>query len=77
MSADLQPLGRALLVFGLVLTAAGLLLLVAPKVSWLGRLPGDIRIEREHFTVYLPLATSLLISIGLSLLLWLWSRFQR
>jgi len=42
--------------------------------SWLGRLPGDIVIQRRNFSFYFPLATSLIISIVLSLLLWLFSR---
>jgi hypothetical protein len=59
--------------FGLVLVAAGLLWPFLSKLG-LGRLPGDIVIERENFRLYLPLATSLLISVVLSLIIWLFSR---
>jgi hypothetical protein len=59
--------------FGLVLVAAGLLWPFLSKLG-LGRLPGDIVIERENFRLYLPLATSLLISVALSLIIWLFSR---
>jgi hypothetical protein len=64
---------RMLIVFGLVLVALGLLWPVIEKLG-LGRLPGDIVIERENFRLYLPLATSLLISIVLSLVVWLINR---
>lgn len=43
----------------------------------IGRLPGDLLIQKEHFTFYFPLATSILLSIGLSLLLWIWQSFLR
>ena len=76
MSADLQPLGRALIVFGVILTTFGLLLLLSPKVPWLGRLPGDILIQRERFSFYFPLASSLLASLLLSLLWWVAGRFR-
>jgi hypothetical protein len=64
---------RTLIIFGLVLVAAGLLWPFLSKLG-LGRLPGDIVIERENFTFYLPLATSLLISVMLSLIFWLLGR---
>ena len=60
--------GRLLVVLGLVTAAVGLLLLAAAKVG-LGRLPGDIAIERDNVSIYFPLATSLLISVVLTLLL--------
>ncbi|MBI4342331.1 MAG: DUF2905 domain-containing protein [Candidatus Omnitrophica bacterium] len=76
MSADLQPLGRALILFGIILAVFGLLLLAGPKIPWLGRLPGDLIIQRERFSFYLPLASSLLASLILSLVLWLIGRFR-
>ena len=76
MSPELQPLGRALVFFGVILTSFGLVLLTAPKVPWLGRLPGDILIQREQFSFYLPLTSCLLASLLLSLLLWLVGRFK-
>jgi hypothetical protein len=77
MVPDLQPLGRLLLAFGLLLAALGLLLLAAPKLPWIGRLPGDILIQRERFSFYFPLASSLLASLLLSLVLWFISRFRQ
>jgi hypothetical protein len=76
MAPDLQPLGRALIFFGVILAGFGLVLLVAPKVPWVGRLPGDILIERERFSFYFPLASCLLASVLLSVLLWLVGRFR-
>jgi hypothetical protein len=64
---------RLLIVFGLVLIALGLLWPVIAKLG-LGRLPGDIVIERENFRLYIPLGTSLLVSVFLSLVLWFLNR---
>ncbi|MFP3867058.1 MAG: DUF2905 domain-containing protein [Desulfobacteraceae bacterium] len=61
-------LGRGLIFLGLVLVVIGLAILLAPKIPWLGRLPGDITIKRDRFTFYFPLATCLVISIILSIL---------
>jgi Protein of unknown function (DUF2905) len=66
-------MARLLIIFGLVLILLGVLWPVVAKLG-LGRLPGDIVIERENFRLYLPLATSLLLSIVLSLVLWLVNR---
>lgn len=66
-------MSRALVIFGVALIAAGLLWPFISKLG-LGRLPGDIVIERENFSLYIPLATSILISVVLSLLLWLVKR---
>ena len=66
-------MSRTLIIFGLVLVATGLLWPFLSKLG-LGRLPGDIVIERENFTFYLPLGTSLLISVVLSLIFWLLGR---
>jgi hypothetical protein len=68
------PPGKLLIGLGLVLIVAGLLLTFAGKVPFLGKLPGDIRIEREHFTFYFPLGTCLLLSLLLSLIFWLFRR---
>jgi hypothetical protein len=65
---DLGTAGRWLLIFGIVVAAAGGLLWLADHFGLpLGRLPGDIRIEREGFTCFMPLASSILISILLTL----------
>ncbi|KZD07342.1 DUF2905 domain-containing protein [Oceanibaculum pacificum] len=66
-------MSRILVVLGIVLVITGLLWPWLGKLG-LGRLPGDIVIEREGFRVYLPLMTSLLVSLALSFLFWLLSR---
>lgn len=62
-----------LIIAGLVLIAAGVLWFFAERLG-LGRLPGDIVIERENFRLYLPIATSILISLLLTLVLWFINR---
>jgi hypothetical protein len=64
----LGALGKMLILLGVVIIVMGLLLLVGEKIPWIGRLPGDIIIKKEKFTFYFPLATSILISIILTLL---------
>jgi len=59
---------RFFLIFGAVFLAIGLVLVAAPKIPWLGRLPGDILIRRKNFTFYFPLATSIILSIILTVL---------
>lgn len=71
MVPELHPLGRILILSGLVLLAIGLFVLYGPKVPWFGRLPGDILIRRDNSTFYFPLTTCILISLLLSLVLWL------
>jgi hypothetical protein len=73
---DTHQLGRLLLLLAVVLGAVGLLLYTGKLPGFLGRLPGDIRIERDHFRIYLPISTSLLISVVLSLLLYAVSRLR-
>jgi hypothetical protein len=67
-------LGKLLILVGLALLGAGLLLTLAGKLPWLGKLPGDIFYKGDHVTVYFPLATCIVISVVLSLLLWLFRR---
>ena len=69
-----EGLAKLLIIFGVVLALLGGLLLVVGKIPFIGRLPGDFFIQRENFTFYFPLATSLLISILLTLLFSLFSR---
>lgn len=67
-------IGKALVLFGVVLIVVGVLVQLFQKVPWIGRLPGDIYIKRENMSFYFPLATSLLISLILTLLLNLFGR---
>jgi hypothetical protein len=70
-----SSLGRALIVAGMLLVAVGLLLHGFPSLP-LGRLPGDIRIERPGLRVYLPITTCLLVSALLSGVYWLFSKWR-
>ena len=72
----LGSLGRMLLGVAAILALVGVALVVADRFPWLrvGRLPGDIRIERGNFSFYFPLATSIVVSVVLTLVLWLLGR---
>ena len=65
----MNDIGKVLVVLGLALVVLGGVLWLGDKLPWFGRLPGDIRVEREHFKFYFPLTTCLLISILLALFL--------
>lgn len=65
----MQELGRVLVVAGVIAVLAGVVLMLAPRIPWLGRLPGDIVINRGPVSVYFPLATSIVISIVLTVVL--------
>lgn len=66
----MSELGKMILVFGLIIAAVGAIMLVAPRIPWLGKLPGDIIYRGKRFTFYFPLGTSILISVILSLILY-------
>jgi hypothetical protein len=74
MFPGMDSLARVLIVFGVVLALLGGLLLLAGKIPFLGRLPGDIIIRRENWRFYFPLTTSILLSILLTLLFSLFGR---
>jgi len=70
----MDSLAKMLILFGVVLALLGGLLLLAGKIPFLGRLPGDIVIRRQNWSLYFPLTTSIVISILLTLLFSLFSR---
>jgi hypothetical protein len=74
MIPGMDSLGKMLILFGVILALLGGLLLLAGKIPFLGRLPGDIVIRRERWSFYFPLTTSIVISILLTLLFSLFSR---
>jgi Protein of unknown function (DUF2905) len=74
--SDQGNFGWTLLILGLVIAGIGLVWILTPSIPWLGRLPGDIRIERETIRFYFPLATCLLLSLLLSLVLWVVRQFR-
>jgi Protein of unknown function (DUF2905) len=67
-------LGKILVIIGAVLLALGCVFLLSGKLPWIGKLPGDIVIHKKNFTFYFPLATGLIASLILTLILWLIGR---
>jgi hypothetical protein len=70
----LNDLGRGLIVIGVILVGIGLLILLGSKIPGLGRLPGDILIQREKYTLYFPIVTCIVISILLTIFFSLFRR---
>ena len=70
----MSDLGKLLIVVGGLIALAGVVLVVIGRIPGLGRLPGDIVVQRGHWTFYFPLATSLIVSLLLTVLLWLIGR---
>jgi hypothetical protein len=72
-----RELGKIIAIIGVIATLVGLVMWSGFAPKWLGCLPGDIRIEREHSTFYFPIVTCIILSIVLSLLFSLFSIFRR
>lgn len=72
----MNELAKGLMLLGAVLIAVGLILLFFQKVPFLGKLPGDILIKRENFTFSFPLATSIVVSLLISLIFYLIGKFR-
>jgi hypothetical protein len=70
----MAELGKTLIIIGVVAIVIGALLMHSGKIPWLGRLPGDISIKNENFSFYFPLTTCIIISLAISLLLWLFRK---
>ncbi len=70
----MTPLGKALILLGLVLVVLGTVIWAAGSIPFIGRLPGDIYIRRENYSFYFPLTTCILISVLISLLFMLLRR---
>jgi len=73
----MRDLGKFILIIGVITTLVGLVMWSGFAPKWLGRLPGDVRIEREHSVFYFPIVTCIILSIVLSLMLSLISMFRR
>ena len=73
----MRELGKFIVIVGVVTTLVGLVLWSGLTPKWMGRLPGDIRIERGHSAFYFPIVTCIILSIALSLLLSFFSIFRR
>lgn len=74
MPGGFDSFGKTLMIFGGVLFVVGLVLYFGAKVPWLGRLPGDIHVEKENFSFYFPVVTCILISVILTVLFNLFGR---
>ena len=66
---EFQHIGKMIIILGIFLVVIGVLIVLAPKIPYIGRLPGDILIKRNNFTFYFPIVSSILISIILTLIL--------
>ncbi len=74
MNTGIEQFGKIILITGLLIAFFGVVLMLSGKISWIGRLPGDIMIKKKNFTLYFPHATSIILSIILSLILYLFTR---
>lgn len=72
----MQTLGKGMIVLGTIVVLLGLVLTFSDKIPFVGKLPGDISIKRENFQFYFPITTSIIISLILSLILWVLSHFK-
>ena len=66
---QVDGIGRLLILAGVLAIVVGVVLLFLPRIPWLGRLPGDIVVQRERVTFYFPIVTSIVVSIVLTILL--------
>jgi len=71
---ELSLMGKMLIVMGIFLVIIGILMNTGLKIPWIGRLPGDISIQRENLSFYFPLTSCIIISIILTLLFYLFRR---
>lgn len=69
-----QPLGKILIIIGVFIIILGILFLFAGRIPWIGRLPGDIVIERKNINIYIPITTSIILSILLTIIFWFLSK---
>lgn len=70
----MPALGKLFIIFGIVIILIGVGLLFGHKIPYIGRLPGDIYLKRDSFTFYFPITTSIIISILLTLVFWLFRK---
>ncbi|MBI2620325.1 MAG: DUF2905 domain-containing protein [Ignavibacteriales bacterium] len=70
------PIGKILILAGGILVALGLVLVFFDKIPFLGKLPGDLHIKKNNVEIYVPFATSVLLSVMISLILWVVAYFS-
>lgn len=71
---ELSAFGKVLILFGIIMIVVGGLFLFGSKIPFIGRLPGDIAIQKKNFSFYFPITTSIIISVILSLIMWFLGR---
>lgn len=69
-------MGKLLIIAGLILVMVGVAITYRDQIPYLGKLPGDVKIERENFSFYFPITTCILISVFLSLVMYLMNRLK-
>ncbi len=74
MEPNLQPLAKLIILFGIIIVVIGGILAFFNKIPFIGKLPGDIHIEKKNFSFYFPITTCILLSVILSLILYLVSK---
>ncbi|MBW1670632.1 MAG: DUF2905 domain-containing protein [Deltaproteobacteria bacterium] len=72
--SPLPEFGKILLILGILFVVIGLFLMLGPKIPFLGKLPGDFMVRRGNFTLYFPLATSIILSIVLTLIFFIFRK---
>lgn len=71
---NFEPLARSVIVLGIILVVIGIFLVYIKNIPFIGKLPGDIHIQKKHFNFYFPITSSILISIVISLILYFLKR---
>jgi len=72
----MAPFGKILVLIGLTIVGFGVLLMFFDRIPYIGKLPGDIHMKKDNFQFYFPITTSILLSVLLSLIMWLISNFK-
>ena len=70
----MEGMGKSLIVIGLLLIVIGVAIAFGPRIPFIGKLPGDIYIKKDNFTFYFPLATSVLISVIITFVMYLFRK---
>ncbi len=70
----MEGMGKSLIIIGLLLITIGIAIAFGPRIPFIGKLPGDIYIKKDNFTFYFPLASSILISIIITLIMYLFRK---
>ncbi|MFH0866830.1 MAG: DUF2905 domain-containing protein [Bacteroidota bacterium] len=73
----MQSTGKTIVIIGIFIAVIGLVIwLFGDKLNWFGNLPGDIKVKRENFSFYMPITTMIIMSLFLSLIIWLIRKFM-